>query len=121
MIRIHEEAITKLAGVNLYDEIEATENQRKGFSIEAMNKNNTIDALQAQVSELKATESYTQDRLKQRLAECHESTLVIDKLEAAYALLKNAIDKKAVLQTAKGFAQGVKAAYAEAEKVMGAK
>ncbi len=121
MINEHRNAITVLAGDDLYAKIETFESECKacGSKNEALQAEH--DRLQAQVSELKALQSNTQDRLNQRLVECSEAATAIKSLRAAYALLKKAIDKKAIVRSKASFVSQVKEAYAEAEKVMGAK
>lgn len=117
----HRESITKLAGEDLYAKIDELISQKS----EAIHKGNVLrqehDALQAQVSELKQTNEDLTGASNGWCDEYNKQKGLNAKLESAYALLKAAIDKKAIVRSKASFVSQVKEAFVEAEKTLEAK
>lgn len=117
----HRAAITKLAGEDLYASIERHQAQMRSYATKIDVLQAEHDRLQAQVSGLKANAAMDETTRLGYRDELDTCRIHLGKHATAYALLKAAIDKKAVARTKKGFVRDVEAAYADAEKVMGAK
>ncbi len=117
----YREAIEKLAGEDLYATVEQLETLYSACQASEKVARQEHDRLQAQVSELKERKDLFEMKAETYLDDYKEVRESKTNLESAYALLKNAIDKKAITRTKQGFVRDVKEAYAEAEKLMGAK
>ncbi len=117
----HREAIAKQAGWDIYANNDMLQENAAKATNDLYKLQQGYNGLQAQVSELKENLAYCEKTLDDTRAERDDVFLSKKKLTNAYALLKAAIDKKAIVRSKASFVSQVKEAYVEAEKILGVK